>query len=34
MNASRRYIFVAGAMLAVLAEAALFLDIPSLINRM
>ena len=28
------YIFVAGAMLAVLAEAVLFLDIPSLINRM
>ena len=28
------YVFVAGAMLAILAEAALFLDIPSLINRM
>ncbi|MDE2749933.1 MAG: hypothetical protein OXI34_13315 [Chloroflexota bacterium] len=28
------YLFVAGAMLAILAEAALFLDIPSLVNRL
>lgn len=28
------YLFVAGAMLAILAEAALFLDIPSLISRL